>query len=130
MRGLSNSHFTIDAVQPPPRRRFQNADQKQHASDQQHDQHCSDLIDFVQQQRPQAAGGGEQVNRQHGLDFRQPQFDEPRPEWDGNGRVATFLEVEGNGDYLPPYAGNLDIMTAAAARVGELLAESRLVSVP
>jgi acetaldehyde dehydrogenase len=60
----------------------------------------------------------------------EPQFDEPRPEWNGNGRVATFLEVEGNGDYLPPYAGNLDIMTAAAARVGELLAESRLVSVP
>jgi acetaldehyde dehydrogenase len=30
--------------------------------------------------------------------------------------------VEGNGDYLPPWAGNLDIMTAAAAEAGELLA--------
>jgi acetaldehyde dehydrogenase len=51
-----------------------------------------------------------------------PQFDRPSPEWSGNARVALFLEVRGNGDYLPEWAGNLDIMTAAAARVGELLA--------
>jgi acetaldehyde/propanal dehydrogenase len=38
-------------------------------------------------------------------------------------RVSVFIEVEGNGDYLPRYAGNLDIMTAAATRVGELVAE-------
>jgi acetaldehyde/propanal dehydrogenase len=44
------------------------------------------------------------------------------PVFDGR-RVSVFLEVEGLGDYLPRYAGNLDIMTAAALRTGELFAE-------
>lgn len=41
-------------------------------------------------------------------------------------RISIYTEVEGLGDYLPKYAGNLDIMTAAAARTAEIFAESLL----
>ena len=47
------------------------------------------------------------------------------PVFDGK-RVSIYLEVEGLGDYLPKYAGNLDIMTAAAARTAEMFAEELL----
>ena len=44
------------------------------------------------------------------------------PVFDGN-RVSVFMEVEGLGDYLPKYAGNLDIMTAAGLRTAEMFSE-------
>lgn len=47
------------------------------------------------------------------------------PIYDGH-RVAVFMEVAGLGDYLPKYAGNLDIMTAAATRTAEMFAEEIL----
>ncbi|KAA6183181.1 acetaldehyde dehydrogenase (acetylating) [Thiohalocapsa marina] len=44
------------------------------------------------------------------------------PVFDGH-RVSLFMQVEGLGDFLPTYAGNLDIMTAAALRTAEMFAE-------
>ena len=43
-------------------------------------------------------------------------------------KTMILLEVEGAGDYLPSYSGNLDIMTAAAKATGELLAERRIAA--
>ncbi len=44
-----------------------------------------------------------------------------------NHRVTLFVEVQGLGDYLPEYAGNLDIMTAAALRTAEMMVERQLL---
>ena len=47
------------------------------------------------------------------------------PIFDGN-KVTVFIEVEGAGDYLPNYSGNLDIMTSSAVKVAEELAKKQL----
>lgn len=40
-----------------------------------------------------------------------------------NGMIIVMVQVEGNGDYLPKYSGNLDIITSSAVKVAEMYAQ-------
>ncbi len=79
---------------------------------------------YVEVERPDEAAIRESVERavaevrEHvpGYRLRVP------PQLEGN-KVTTIIEVEGAGDFLPKYSGNLDIITAAAVGVAERLAE-------
>jgi acetaldehyde dehydrogenase len=55
-----------------------------------------------------------------------PVFETQDTPWGKRTVITMLLEVEGAGDYLPKHAGNLDIMTASARRVGELFAQRLL----
>ena len=45
-----------------------------------------------------------------------------------DGKIVVMVQIEGSGDYLPRYSGNLDVITAAAVRYAEMYAERRLGS--
>jgi acetaldehyde dehydrogenase len=61
-----------------------------------------------------------------GYNLKVPPLVEPSPTGEGI-MVTIMVEVEGAGDYLPKYAGNLDIITSAAVRVAEKIGKERVI---
>jgi acetaldehyde dehydrogenase len=59
-----------------------------------------------------------------GNPVRIPEMDRKFTGW----KVSVFLEVEGAGHYLPPYAGNLDIMTSSALKTAEEIARRNVLA--
>ena len=59
----------------------------------------------------------------------QPVVEQRETPWGRRAVIVILVEVEGAGDYLPAYAGNLDIMTASARRVGNMMAQHFLAEV-
>lgn len=57
---------------------------------------------------------------------REPEFEERDTPWGKKRVVVLLLEIEGAGDSMPPFGGNLDILTSAARRVGNQLARQLL----
>jgi acetaldehyde dehydrogenase len=64
----------------------------------------------------------DRIDEEHPI--RIPEMDRKFTGW----KVSVFLEVEGAGHYLPPYAGNLDIMTSAAIKTAEEIAREAVLA--
>ena len=47
-----------------------------------------------------------------------------------DGKIVVMVQLEGNGDYLPKYSGNLDVITASAVQIAEMYAKKRGVICP
>ncbi len=88
-------------------------------------QAIGDMVETVQEYVPgYRLKQDVQVDRIVDNPVRIPELDRKFTGW----KISVFLEVEGAGHYLPPYAGNLDIMTSAALRTAEQIAARQVTT--